>query len=723
MDHSLRWPMLGAANGVAPGVLVVSDRRGQPRESLTVQAIVGDPVRVPGVERRVRDDLIGLSGVAVVMVVVCHFWFGRAPGGLDVLLVLSGFFIGGRVLRGIGTASVTDLAAELGRAARWLVPPLVLVVVVCSVLTTFVQPQTRWEAFADQTLAGLGFYQNWQLLQSADDYVQAGEAVTPLHHLWAISVLGQFALAFFLLAGVIIAVTVRRGRGARRTTLVAASGIAAAASLYYALTTQPDNPMLAYYSTAARAWELLVGVLAAAFVAGPVGRRIRWPGWLRAGAAAVGLAAILVCGVLTDRAVQSPGIWTLIPVAATVLVIVSAAQGLSPRTNEFLRSTPLVTIGAVAYPLYLWHWPLLIFWLAAVNDDAVGPADGTAIMLVAVLLALLTARWAQLPWRRGPGLRVVSGAVVVLVAVALVAASLMWQGHAALARASGAELGMLSIRDYPGAQALIEHQRVAKLPMRPSVLEADDDIPPSSQDHCVTGFTGAEVVTCVYGDPKGSHTIALAGGSHSEHWLTALHQIGRQHGFKVTTYLKFGCPLTTKRLPIIAGSFEPYPSCRTWSDNALAQIIADRPDYVFFTATRPILNSPGDYVPDYYLGIWDELSANGIPMLGMRDTPWMIRDGWFFSPVDCLSKGGDADSCGLPRAEALAERNPTLDYLADYPLMKILDLSDAVCRPTICRAVEGNVLVYHDAHHLSGTYVRTLTTELARQMSGALGWW
>lgn len=687
-----------------------------------MQAIVGDLVRVPAVRRRVRDDLIGLSGVAAVMVVVCHLWFGRAPGGMDVLLVLSGFFVGGRVLRDIGTASPSTLAAEFGRLVRWLVPPLVLVVVVSAVLTVLVQPETRWEAFADQTLAGLGFYQNWELLGSADDYVQAGEAVTPLHHLWAVSVLGQFALAFFVLAGVVLAVTARRGRSARRTSLVAVSGIAAAASLYYAITTQADNPMLAYYSSAARAWELLVGVLAAALVTGPAWGTRR-TGWLRSAAAATGLVAILVCGVLTGRAMQSPGVWTLIPVAATVLVIVSAARGTSPRTNEFLRSAPLVALGAAAYPLYLWHWPVLIFWLAAINDDAVGLADGIPIMLVIVALAVLTARWAQVPWRRGPGLRMVAGTVVVLVAMVLVATSLMWQGHVARARASGAELGMLSVRDYPGAQALIENRPVPKLPMRPSVLEADDDIPPSSVDHCATGFTGAEVITCVYGDPKGERTIALAGGSHSEHWLTALHEIGRQHGFRVTTYLKFGCPLTTKRLPIIAGSFEPYPSCRTWSDNALAQIIADRPDYVFFTSTRPILNSPGDYVPDYYLGIWDELSANGIPMLGMRDTPWMIRDGWFFSPVDCLSRGGDAESCGLPRDEALAERNPTLDHLADYPMMKVLDLTDAVCRPTICRAVEGNVLVYHDAHHLSAAYVRTLTTELARQMSDALGWW
>ncbi|OMC40294.1 acetyltransferase [Mycobacterium sp. GA-1841] len=641
-----------------------------------MQAIVDDPVLVPAAPRQARDGLIGLSGVAIVMVVVGHFWFGQASAGLDVLLMLTGFLLGRRVLRDIDTAGPRAMAGEFAWLARWLVPPMVLVLAVSAVLTGLVQPQTRWEAFAEQTLAGLGFYQNWQLLQSAEDYVQAGAAVTPLHHLWAVSVLAQFAVAFLVLAAALAVMTKGRGRSMRRRLLVAVCGGAMVASAYYAVVTHSDNPMLAYYSTAARTWEPLAGVLAAAFVTRP-GRTTGSPAW--------------------------------------------------PRAGEFLRSAPLVALGAVAYPLFLWHWPLLIFWLATVNRDAVGVADGSAVAVVAALMAWLTARFTQSPWRAQRRWRshaaALTGAVVVLVAVTLVATSLMWQGHVAAARASGAELGMLPVRDYPGARALIENRRVAKLPMRPSALEAADDIPPSSEDHCVTGFTGDEVITCTYGDPKGDRTIALAGGSHSEHWLTALHQIGRRHGVKVTTYLKLGCPLTTKPVPIIAGSFQPYPSCRTWSDRALAQIIADRPDYVFFTATRPILNGPGDYVPDYYLGIWDELAANAIPMLGMRDTPWMVRDGWFFSPVDCLSDGGDAEGCGLPRDEALAQRNPTLDYLARYPSMKVLDLSDAVCRSSVCRAVEGNVLIYHDAHHLSGAYVRTLTDELARQMSEALGWW
>jgi hypothetical protein len=71
----------------------------------------------------------------------------------------------------------------------------------------------------------------------------------------------------------------------------------------------------------------------------------------------------------------------------------------------------------------------------------------------------------------------------------------------------------------------------------------------------------------------------------------------------------------------------------------------------------------------------------------------------------------------------LAERNPTLDFLARFPLLKPLDMSDAVCRADGCRAIEGNVLVYADSHHLTATYMRTMTAELGRQMAAATGWW
>lgn len=645
------------------------------------------PAPVAPAARQSRRDLDVLVAVAVALVVIGHFWTGRVSAGIDVLLVLAGYFVGDRLRH--GTARV-----EIGWWARRVIPALVLMLTTSAALTLAVQPQTRWESFAEQTLAGLGFYQNWLLAWTAGDYGQAAETVTPLQHLWALSVAVQVLLAWLLLAWLI----------RRRTVLLAVTAAATVASLTWAVIQHSSDQSVAYYSSFTRGWELLAGVLAA-FAAG----RVRWPGRLSRPAVVAGLVAIVASGMLIDGVAEHPGPWALLPVLASVLIIL-AGSGSGPR------------IAGWAFALYLWHWPLLIFWMAHTNNDSVGVGEATAILAVAAAAAWVTWRCVDTRW--WPSWHpVLTGSVTACLIAALAIGSLGWQGHVERVRASGSELAALPLRDYPGADAVIENRKTARLPARPTGLEAPDDVPPSTVDRCLADFGGEEVVTCVYGDPHATRTIALAGGSHSEHWLTALHALGRQHGFRVVTYLKMGCPLTTAEVPIIAGPFTPYPSCRTWTDNAMAQIIADRPDYVFFTTTRPVLDGPGDYVPDHYLGIWEELSANGIAMLGIRDTPWMLREGRFFSPVDCLAAGDDADACGVARQEALQDRNPTLDHAADYPMMRLLDLSDAVCRPTICRAVEGNVLIYHDAHHLSGTYVRTMTGELGRQLADATGWW
>ena len=81
------------------------------------------------------------------------------------------------------------------RLVRRLLPALVVVLAASAVLTILIQPETRWETFADQSLASLGYFQNWELASTASDYLRAGEAVSPLQHIWSMSVQGQFYIA------------------------------------------------------------------------------------------------------------------------------------------------------------------------------------------------------------------------------------------------------------------------------------------------------------------------------------------------------------------------------------------------------------------------------------------------------------------------------------------------------------------------------------------------
>ncbi|MCV7279429.1 acyltransferase [Mycolicibacterium flavescens] len=689
-----------------------------------------------------RHDLDGLRGIAIALVAVFHVWFGRVSGGVDVFLALSGFFFGGRLLRTAMTpgASLWPVP-EVTRLIRRLLPALVVVLAAGAVLTILIQPETRWETYADQSLASLGYYQNWELANSASNYLRAGEAVSPLQHIWSMSVQGQFYIAFLaLIFGT--AVLFRRvfGRHMRLAFVLLLSALTIA-SFVYAIIAHDADQATAYYNSFARAWELLLGALVGAFVS-----HLRMPMWLRTSLAVVSLAAILACGALIDGVKEFPGPRALVPVGATVLFILSAANrvadphttGRMPLPNRLLATAPFVSLGSMAYSLYLWHWPLLIFWLSYTGSTRASFLDGAVVLLVSGALAWLTTRYIENPLRyrssaaptapvpvrrrrRRP--TIVLGSVVALLGVALTATSFTWREHVVVQRANGEELAGLSTDDYPGAAALLSKAKVPKLPMRPTVLEAKNDLPQTTEDGCISDFDNVDVITCTYGDPDAKRTIALAGGSHAEHWITALDLLGKQHRFKVTTYLKMGCPLTTEEVPLVMGDNRPYPKCHEWNQRVMSEIIDDRPDYVFTTSTRPWNIRAGDVMPSTYVGIWRELSDNDIPILAMRDTPWLVRNGEPFFAADCLADGGDAISCGTRRSDVLSEHNPTLDIVKQFPLLKPLDMSDAVCRKDICRAVEGNVLLYHDAHHISKTYMRTMAPELGRQIADATGWW
>lgn len=697
-------------------------------------------VRKAGSQGFYRYDLDGLRGIAIALVAVFHIWFGRVSGGVDVFLALSGFFFGGKVIRAALNPAVTlSPASEVVRLIRRLVPALVVVLAGCAVLTILVQPETRWETYADQSLASLGYYQNWELANTASDYLRAGEAVSPLQHIWSMSVQGQFYVSFLvLIAG--LAYLFRRPLGARlRTLFLVVLTALTVASFVYAIIAHQQDQSAAYYNTLARGWELLLGALVGALVT-----RVRWPRWVRTVVATVALGAVLSCGALIDGVQEFPGPWALVPVGAAMLLILVGANlqgGRLPLPNRILATRPLVELGAMAYALYLWHWPLLIFWLSYSGHKHAGFVEGAVLLLVSGVLAYLTNRLVEDPLRYRASSKAAPtqarpwptrlarptmalGSAVVLLGVTLTATSFTWRQHVTVLRSAGKELSVLNPQDYPGARALTERVRVPALPMRPSVLEVKQDLPATTRDGCISDFVNPAVVTCTYGDVAAGRTIALAGGSHAEHWLPALDILGKTRHFKVVTYLKMGCPLSTEQVPLIMGNNAPYPQCREWVQRTMTKLVTDRPDYVFTTTTRPWNIKSGDVMPATYIGIWQTLSDNNIPILGMRDTPWLVKNGQPFDPADCLAKrGGTAQSCAIKRSDLLSDHNQTLDFVGQFPQLKVLDMSDAICRTDVCRPVEGNILIYHGAHHLTPTYVRTMTPELGRQIAEATGWW
>ncbi|MDT0347813.1 acyltransferase, partial [Streptomyces litchfieldiae] len=193
--------------------------------------------------------LDGLRGIAIALVAMFHIWFGRVSGGVDVFLALSGFFFGGKILR-MALDPETPLwpLPEVVRLIRRLLPALVVVLAAAAVLTILVQPETRWETFADQSLASLGYYQNWELANTAADYLRAGEAVSPLQHIWSMSVQGQFYLAFLLLVFGFAFLGRRLFGRHLRTAFIFLLSALTIASFVYAIVAHNNDQATAYYN-------------------------------------------------------------------------------------------------------------------------------------------------------------------------------------------------------------------------------------------------------------------------------------------------------------------------------------------------------------------------------------------------------------------------------------------------------------------------------------------
>lgn len=712
-------PVVAEPSAVIPGV---------PR---TATETAGSGVAPTGKRREHvvhRADLDGLRGLAIGLVVIFHVWFGRVSGGVDVFLVLSGFFFTGLLLRRAESAMV---APTLRRTVRRLAPAMVVVLAAVVVATVIARPFTQWSQLSAQTLASLLYYQNWRLALTWSDYLAADPSVSPLQHLWSMSVQGQFYLAALMSVAALAWMTRRSGYAAAlRRVLAVVIGVLAVLSFWYACRGAQTHQGWNYYDSFARGWELLAGA-ALALTASSLAP----PRAVRAALAASGLLGVVGCGwVILDGANRFPGPAALLPVGAAAALIV-AGNGLPldqrPWPNRILATRTARWLGDIAYPLYLWHWPILIFYLAERGQSHAGISDGFAVIAVSIALAWATHRWVEEPLRLRPQPRIeatppatklrrrAAGVAVAALAAAVLATSGGWLITVARINPPQA-VGTLDPRLYPGAEALAAGAAVPQMRMRPTMFEAPGELPPPTLDGCIADWDTREVVTCTYGDPDAGRTLAVVGSSHAEHWLPALQELAVEHSFRIQVYLKMGCPLTLAEDAMYKG--EPIPDCRDWSREVIDRLAADRPDWVFTTGTRP-RDDIGDETPPEYLDVWSALSDRGLNVIAIRDTPWLRREKVRYLAIDCLAKGGDRISCGMRRTDALDEVNPALEPAARYPNVFPIDLTDAVCEPTVCAVVEGNVLIYHDEHHFTVSYSRSLSAELGRRLQPVLGWW
>ena len=683
-----------------------------------------------------RVDLDGLRGFAIALVVLFHVFVGRVSGGVDVFLLLSGyFFLGGQLRYALRPNPNLNPWWPLWRTIRRLVPALALVVVVVVGLVMAFTPELMGVELSRQVTASMLYFQNWELMAQNADYAAASQETSPLQHLWSMSVQGQFYV-FGILLGWIIAVAVTKLRAkpehARRAA-IALLAVITVASFAWASRFGLEGTGENYYSTFSRAWELSLGALLA-FV--PAHRFLpQATAWLTA---LMGVALIAVTGFIVPTSLAFPGPVALIPLTGAALVILSGnANGVS----KVLASAPMTWLGSVAYSLYLWHWPLLII-VTVIGGYATPPAWlGGLVILVSLCLAHVTHTLVEDPLRqhrprpRGTddpvaaaraSLRTLPGvarAVGGVLAAALFAVALAVQPYWDK-RVDSAEKALDPV-NYPGARA-IQGAQVPDVKPQPDPSLIAGVFPPIGLDDCMIFLPEAPDAMpgpdCTYGDLEAETTIVLAGGSHIEPFIVPLDKLGKEHHFKVATFVRQECPL------VVGGPLDPAndivsPECAEWGENAMQEIINLQPDLLVSTSTRPAGHAgdgrvSADYVPDAYANLWQRLAELGIPFVGLRDNPWMFTPtGEPMDPNLCVVAGHSEHACSMAADMVYAPKDPAAYFLDGGYAQWEIDTAGWYCVDGLCPPQIGNVYIYRDQNHISNAYAESLAPVLWERLA------
>ena len=652
----------------------------------------------PGGRRRHRPEIQGLRALAVVLVVVYHVWLGRVSGGVDVFFLLSGFLMTGQLVRAAEARGI-DFGALWARMIRRLFPAALVVLTVTMAVSVVVLPENRWFQTIREVVAAALYVENWQLAADSADYFTQHDEASVVQHFWSLSIQGQFYLVWPILIAVTALVGARLGRSVRTSAAWCLIAVFTA-SLSYSVVLTEAHQQLAYFHSLTRVWEFALGGLLALVVDSVVLSR-----WSRTVLGWAGVIGLVACGLVLQVGTVFPGYAALWPTLCAAAVITAGATGSRLGADRWLSSRPLSYLGDLSYGLYLWHWPVLVFYLVIRERTAVGLAGGLVIIAVSLTLAALTYHLVENPVRESEvGARSRWGGYALGAAMlvpVLVAAGLWGEVSARKARTYAS---LVADPDHPGALARqpgFEFWGSEDAAVVPSLVALPRDFAAIEGATCTRAPHNNVLEVCSSPvSPPAAKRIVVVGDSHMQQYLAALAPIARRHNWQVVHMLKGACPFSVN-----ADAMPGDRDCVKWNADAAQEIIRTKPDAVFTNGSRNVRVGLTEETPAGFVAQWRKLEEAEIPVIAVRDNPRHS-----FSPPQCAATHGrEAPQCSVPRADLLAAEAP-YSLIEDLPSnTTFLDFSDYFCTEDLCPPVIGNVQVYLDDNHVSGTYMGTMS--------------
>jgi peptidoglycan/LPS O-acetylase OafA/YrhL len=331
-----------------------------------------------------RPDIDGLRAVAVLLVVAFHAFPVHVLSGfmgVDVFFVISGYLITGILIKDIGAGRFSIMRFYERRVKR-IFPALLTVLTFLVLFSWSYLLKDEYQKLGKHILSSLLFVQNFTLVQESG-YFDTSSHLKPLLHLWSLSVEEQF----YLLWPIVLFFFVKKRH------FVGYASFLVFASFFYNLWLVKHNPTEAYYWPMGRFWELLIGGLLAYGETKRVQRIGRLSNLLSVGGALLFIAGVAIIKSNTPY----PGVAALLPTLGTAFFIAAGKDAWINRNLLGLR--PVVAVGLVSYPLYLWHWVLLALACIYVDGSNLSFPVRVSMVTLSIVLSVATYKWIEGPLR------------------------------------------------------------------------------------------------------------------------------------------------------------------------------------------------------------------------------------------------------------------------------------------------------------------------------------
>ncbi|MCP4614822.1 MAG: acyltransferase [Bradyrhizobium sp.] len=482
-----------------------------------------------------RPDIDGLRAIAVLLVLHFHAFPAAMPGGfvgVDVFFVISGFLITGIIARELEQRRFS-LLTFYSRRVRRIFPALIVVLIVSLVAGWLWMLPAAFAQLGTDVFASAGFAANIALLLQSG-YFDVESAKKPLLHLWSLGIEEQFYLAWPL-----ILMLVAR----RKWPIVAVAATLGIASFVLNVAMIGSHPVATFYLPFTRAFELLLGaVLACRWDRVDQGRRnsdIR--AW-------TGAAMIAAAAALLDSHSAFPGWWAILPVVGSALLLSAPGAWLC---RVALASPALVWIGLISYPLYLWHWPLLVF-AATIKFAPLTLLERELVLVASVLLSWATYRFIEKPIRFGrPSVPKLAGLCTAMV--------LVGTAGAVIVRGGGFDFRL------------------------PPEIRAMASVPTQSQrwrvHECMLDISNETSFAADCAERDRRPLVLVWGDSTAGALLPGLRKAQETRNFGIAQFTSSSC------IPALNADIPGNPNCRAMNDKVLGLVRDLQPDIVLLHGT------------------------------------------------------------------------------------------------------------------------------------------